>query len=74
MAKKFKSVTLYAEHQPETHRSINPDRSVSEVELPGFLEVGVSVDGVRVKLARVKAGGFLDDLRRSKSSGSPDEG
>jgi hypothetical protein len=52
---------LYAEHVPDVDRSLNPDLTVSEVELPGFLEVGVDVNGTRVVLARVKAGHHVDD-------------
>lgn len=74
MAVKLTKPELYVEHLPETHRTINPDRTVSEVELPGFIAVGVEVSGVRKEIARFKAGGFLDDLARAKSSKSkPDE-
>lgn len=31
----------------------------------GFVELGFEFDGVRVPLARKKAGGVLDDLRRA---------
>jgi hypothetical protein len=52
---------LYAEHVPDVDRSLNPDLTVSEVELPGFLVIGVDVNGTRLELARVKAGHHVDD-------------
>ncbi len=68
-ARSFKKVELYAEHLPELHRTLNSDRSVTEVELPGFVVVGVELDGVRRELARFKAGGFLEDLAAAQKSG-----
>jgi hypothetical protein len=62
---------LYAEHVPDVDRSLNPDLTVSEVELPGFLVIGVDVNGTRVELARVKAGHHVDE--RGKPTFLPDE-
>lgn len=66
MAETFDSPSLYAEHQPETHRTLEANRSVSEVELPGHIVVGVVLNGVKKELARFKAGGLLDDLKRQR--------
>jgi hypothetical protein len=62
--------TLYAEHVPDVDRSLNPDLTVSEVELPGFLVIGVDVNGTRLELARVKAGHHVDE--RGKPTFLPD--
>jgi hypothetical protein len=35
----------------------------------GHLELGFVVNGVKVPVARIKAGGFLDDLKRAGASG-----
>lgn len=66
MAETFNSPSLYAEHVPETHRTLQADRTVSEQELPGHVSVGVVLNGVKKELYRFKAGGLLDDLRRQR--------
>lgn len=63
---------LYAEHEPETHRTINADRTVTEQELPGFLVVGVELNGVRLPLHRLKAGKFLTRVNEAKSKSDSD--
>lgn len=70
MTETLTGAKLYVEHQPESHRSVNSDSTVTEAELPGFVEVGVEVNGARIKLARIKAGGFLADVERAKASKS----
>lgn len=62
---------LYAVHHPDADRTVNPDRTVSETELPGFLEVGVEVGGVRIPFLREKAGHFVDE--HGKLAFLPDE-
>ena len=64
---------LYAEHVPDVDRSLNPDLTVSEVELPGFLVIGVDVNGTRVELARVKAGHHVDERGKLTFLPSEDE-
>lgn len=66
----FSTVVPYAEHHPEEHRTLNPDRTVTLVELPGFLEVGFLVDGVRVPLSKSKAGKFLANLAKHEAAQS----
>ncbi len=68
MALELKTPKLYAEHLPEPHRTVNADGTVSEVELPGFIVVGVELNGVRKALARFKAGEILDDLKQLEQS------
>lgn len=68
MAETFDSPSLYAEHLPETHRTLQADRSVSEDVLPGHISVGVVLNGVKKELYRFKAGGLLDDLRRQRET------
>ncbi len=71
MAVELKTPKLYAEHQPETHRTLNPDHTVTEVELPGFVEVGVVLNGVRLPLHRLKAGKLLQRLAEHDGTAEP---
>lgn len=64
----FDTPTLYAEQFTETHRTIGADHSVVEEELPGFIVVGVLLNGVKKELTRFKAGGFLADLQRHEAA------
>jgi hypothetical protein len=64
----FSDLKLYAEHRPEVSRTVNTDHTVTEEELPGFLHIGVVLDGVRKELFRLKAGGFLADLERHRAA------
>lgn len=74
MAESFESPQLYADHQPETHRTLNADHSVSEQELPGHVEVGVLLHGVKVALARIPAGNLLQQFERDRSGqGTPQQ-
>jgi hypothetical protein len=68
VAREFGNVSLYAEHLPEDHTT-----GGETTELPGFVEVGVVVDGARVPLARVKAGDVLEKIDAAKQSRSEDE-
>lgn len=64
----FSDVQLYAVQKPESHRTVQSDRSVLEEQLPGTLEVGFVIDGVRVPLMRRKAAGVLADIERHKAA------
>lgn len=68
----FSDVQLYAVQKPESHRTVQSDRSVLEEQLPGTLEVGFVIDGVRVPLMRRKAAGVLADIERHKAATRPD--
>jgi hypothetical protein len=61
MGNDLKAPKLYAVHHPDADRTINSDLTVSERELPGFLEVGVEVGGVRIPFLREKAGHWADE-------------
>ena len=68
----FSDVQLYAVQKPEKHRTVQSDRSVLEDTLPGTLEVGFVIDGVRVPLMRRKAAGVLADIERHRAATQPD--
>ena len=63
----FKNPKLYAEHHPDVSRTRNSDGSVTEQELPGFVSVGVELNGVRKELYRFKAGKLLGKLEQASS-------
>lgn len=67
----FTDVKLYAVQKPEESRTVQSDRSVVKDTLPGTLEVGFVIDGVRVPLMRRKAGGVLADIERHKAASAP---
>ena len=64
----FSDVQVYAVQKPEGHRTVQSDRSVIEEQLPGILEVGFVIDGVRVPMMRRKAAGVLADIARHKAA------
>lgn len=68
MPREFGNVSLYAEHIPDEDQT--PD---GPEELPGFVEVGVTVDGARIPLARVKAGDVLEAIDNAEKSSSSSE-
>lgn len=63
----FKTVTLEAEHVPETHRTVQTDGSVDEQTLPGAVNVYLVFDGARHLLTTFKAGKVFDSLELHKS-------
>lgn len=55
-----------------TESSVETDAAGNKYtqELPGFLELGVEVDGAWWTVARRKAPGFLADIERAKQNAS----
>lgn len=67
---KFKSVKPYALHVPDYSVETDSTGNKSQVELPGWVEVGFEVDGVKVPVERRKAAGLLADMAaQSKTTG-----
>ncbi len=60
MAAKEIGVKLVAEQVTETHRTLENDRTVTEQELPGVVNVYLDFDGGRVLFDVIKAGRVLD--------------
>ena len=59
----------YVRQVTETSKEINSDGTVTQAELPGFLELCVDVNGVPWVIARRKAPGLLADIARAAASG-----
>lgn len=64
----FESVTLEAEHVPETHRTLNNDHTVTEETLPGAVNVYLVIDGARLLFTQYKAGKVFDALDAAKAA------
>lgn len=58
---------LYVDHEPDHSNEVDGDQKAVRVELPGFLEIGVLVNGVKVPLHRLKAGSLLPKLDKARS-------
>lgn len=65
MAATFKTVKLYAEHKPEPAPDKHYENGLLVDELPGFVEVGVELNGVRVPLNTLKAGYVARQFKRA---------
>lgn len=61
-------LTLSVLHEPDYSIEQGPDGLPTKVELPGFITLGVEVDGVFVPLQKRKAGGHFEDVRRFKAA------
>ena len=58
----------YVRQIHETSRETDANGVVSQVELPGFLELCVDVNGVPWVIARRKAPGLLADIARAATA------
>lgn len=64
---------LYVEHVPD-HTSELDGNGVRQVhELPGHVDIGVEIDGVKIRLGRKATAGLLADIERAKAKAAPDK-
>ena len=66
MAHEFTSVTLEAEHVPETWLVDGVHGSGQTQELPGSVNVYLVFDGARLLFTQLKAGKVFDAIEQSK--------
>lgn len=64
----FTDVYLSAEQVTETHRTLENDHTVTEVELPGVVNVYLHIDGAKLLFTQYKAGKVLDALFQAKEA------
>lgn len=64
----FSKPTLYVEHVPDYGIETDGNGVKHEVELPGHVNFGVEIDGVKVQLGRKATAGLLADIERSKAA------
>jgi hypothetical protein len=73
--KTFSDVYLSAEQVTEAHRTLENDHTVSEVELPGVVNVYLHIDGGKLLFTQYKAGKVLDAIDAAaaaqKQNGQP---
>lgn len=58
---------LYVDHEPDFSNEVDGNGAKQRVELPGFIEIGVLVNGHKVALHRLKAGNLLPQLDKAKA-------
>ena len=63
--------SLYVRQLHETTNETDSNGVVSQVELPGFLELCVDVNGAPWVIARRKAPGLLADIARVAAAAPP---
>lgn len=61
-------VQIVAEQVTETHRTLENDRTVTEVELPGVFNVYYVIGGGRVLIDQLKGGVVLDAIETAKQN------
>ena len=64
---KYTDLQLVARHDPEPHYDTDANGIRREVELPGFVTVGVLVDGHFLGLGRYHASEVFEGIDRAKS-------
>jgi len=61
---------LVVRHVPEPDETYDPSAYDDPNHITGFIDIGTTIDGVFVILARRKAAGLFADIERAKSSPS----
>jgi hypothetical protein len=64
----FNVGSVYVDHEPDFTNEVDGNGVKHSIELPGFVEIGVVVDGVKVPLTRQKAGNLLPQLDKAKAN------
>lgn len=64
----YTGLTLDLRRVPDYSSEEDANGNKVTVELPGFLELGVTLDGAWVTVQRFKAPGILADIERSKAA------
>lgn len=70
--RKFGTPKLYINHEPESSTEVDGNGAKYQAALPGFLEIGVEVDGVQIPLTRRKAGALLPAFDEAKAKSKAD--
>lgn len=64
----FSDVHFEAEQETETHRTLENDHSVTEVELPGIVNLYLVIDGGRILFDQIKAPRVLEAIAAAKAA------
>lgn len=65
--------SLEARHFPDHTMELDANGNRQRYELPGKVQIGVTVDGVFVPLAERKAAGLFSDIERAKQNAEADK-
>jgi hypothetical protein len=68
MPLQFSTPTLYATHVPDYSTEVDGNGVKQRVELPGHVEFGLIVNGVKVRIAQKATAGLLADITRAKAA------
>jgi len=68
MADTPSTLRLEGEYVPETHRTLQPDHTISEDTLPGMYNVYLVGDDFRILFTQYKAGKIADAIALAKAS------
>lgn len=63
----YTNLKVVGKHEPEHSTELDAYGNKEQVELPGFITIGVELEGVFVPLVQRKAAGLLADIERAKS-------
>ena len=66
----YTNLPVHARHKPDQHFELDANGIRKEVELPGFVEIGVEIDGHFLVLFRKHTAGLLADIARAKQTAS----
>lgn len=66
----FADVKLVAVQETELHRTLEADRTVTTVELPGLVNLYAEINGGRVLLDQLKAPVVLEAIDKAKQAAS----
>lgn len=61
----FTDVRIVAKHVPETHRTLENDLTVTEVELPGTVELYFWIDGGLVPFTHLRGADVIEAIDRA---------
>lgn len=67
-ARTFSEVRWVAEHVPETHRTLENDRTITTVELPGTVNLYVEIDGGRILMDQLNGGKVLEAVDAARKA------
>ncbi|PYO44588.1 MAG: hypothetical protein DMD33_02620 [Gemmatimonadetes bacterium] len=69
----YSNLPVHVRHLPDQSVETDANGINHVVELPGFVEIGVEIEGHFRPLAKFKAAGLLADIERAKSGGKTDK-
>lgn len=66
----YSNLPVHARHVPDQTQEVDSNGIRQNVELPGYVEIGVDIDGHFLVIARKATAGLLADINRAKQNAS----